>query len=130
MKLTLQSDYALRILMSLGNEPERIISVEEIAKKFEISKNHLMKVAQTLASNGYINTVRGRYGGLKLAAQPDQIRIGEVICAMEPDMNAVECLAGCACILLPRCKLKPVISAGIASFIDVLNEKTLTDICN
>lgn len=129
MKLTLQSDYALRLLMCLGNEPERTISVEEIARKFDISKNHLMKVAQTLAFNGYIETVRGRYGGLKLARLPDQVKIGNVVCAMEPDMNVVECFAGCTCALLPTCKLKPIIGAGIASFIDVLNEKTLADIC-
>lgn len=129
MKLTLQSDFAIRILMVLGGEPERVISVDEIASRFTISKNHLMKVAQSLSAAGYINTVRGRSGGMTLAKTPDKIRIGEVIAAIEPDMNIVECFGNNNCSLLPGCKLKPVIGSGYHAFINALNEKTLTDIC-
>ena len=129
MKLTLQSDFALRILMALGAEPERIISVEEIASRYAISKNHLMKVAQSLSAAGYVNTVRGRSGGMQLAKSPSKIRIGEVVSAKEPDMNIVECFGNNNCALLPGCKLKPVIGSGYQAFINALNEKTLTDIC-
>ncbi len=128
MKLTLQSDYALRILMALNNERERIISVEEISQRFTISKNHLMKVARTLVVHGYVETVRGRSGGMKLARNPKDIKIGDVVCAIEPDMNIVECFANTDCALLPGCKLKPLIGSGIAAFVHTLNEKSLADI--
>jgi len=129
MKLTLQTDYALRILMALASEPHRIISVEEIAQKFSISKNHLMKVARALMSSGYVKTLRGRNGGMRLAKPAEKIAIGDVVCAIEPDMNMVACYTNTECALLPNCRLKPLIGTGVAAFIHALNQKSLSDLC-
>ncbi len=129
MKLTLQSDYALRILMTLHDNKARIVSVDEIAQKFSISKNHLTKISRALCANGYVKTVRGRNGGMELACEADQIKIGDVICAMEPDMNVVECFGRSNCALLPGCGLKPLLGLAIKAFVAELNKKTLFDIC-
>lgn len=129
MKLTLQTDYALRILMVLNDEPDRTISVDEISRQFSISKNHLMKVAQALSAHDFIKTERGRNGGLRLAMAADEIRIGAVVSAIEPDMNIVECYQNSNCALLPNCRLKPLFGLAARSFIETLNQKTLSDIC-
>ena len=79
MRLTLQTDHALRILMALGQADGRIVSVEELAKTFAVSKNHLMKTAQALIAAGFVASVRGRSGGIKLAKPADEINIGDVV---------------------------------------------------
>ncbi len=133
MKLTLQTDIALRILMTLAAEPERQRSVEEISDHFRLSKHHVMKTAQQLAKLGYIKTVRGRAGGIRLARDSATIRIGEVIRAVEPDMKMAECFQagnkGQQCALLPNCKLKGLLGIALVRFLSALDEKTLADIC-
>src|SRR5215469_4297456 len=93
MRLTYQTDYSLRLLMYLSVQGERRSSIREIATQYGISENHLMKVTQKLAALGYVDALRGRSGGLKLARAAEQIRIGEVVRAMEPDFAIVECFA-------------------------------------
>ncbi|MFK7903223.1 MAG: Rrf2 family transcriptional regulator [Nitratireductor sp.] len=131
MKLTLQTDYALRILMTLAKTPERLFSVQELADSFSVSKNHLMKTAQHLTLHGFIKTERGRNGGIKLAMAPNEISIGNVVRLIEPNMHIAECFskdsAGKACSLLPNCKLKSLLGSALVSFISVLDEKTLED---
>jgi len=132
MKLTLQTDYALRILISLAEKPDQLHSVGDVAKRFLVSKNHLMKTAQILSTHGYIKTERGRNGGLKLAVRPSQINIGAIVKLMEPNMHMAECFqkssSSSQCALLPNCKLKGVLHEALSSFMSVLEDKTLADI--
>ncbi|MBL1404976.1 MAG: Rrf2 family transcriptional regulator [Hyphomicrobiales bacterium] len=134
MKLTLQTDYALRILISLAQNPGQLQSVQDLANRFSVSKNHLMKTAQHLSAHGFIKTERGRKGGLRLAMLPKDIVIGNVIRKMEPNLEMAECFqqgeAGKACQLLPSCKLKGLLGEALASFLQVLEQKTLADIAS
>src|SRR6516162_2554513 len=91
MRLALSTDYALRLLMLVGLEPERLVTIEEIADRFGISKNHLMKVAYLLGQAKSLESVRGRNGGLRLGKAPDQIAVGELVRKMEPDFVVVAC---------------------------------------
>ncbi|MES2602709.1 MAG: Rrf2 family transcriptional regulator, partial [Pseudomonadota bacterium] len=86
MRLTTYSDYALRMLMYLALKEDRLATIAEIAASYDISSNHLMKVAHQLGVAGYVETVRGRGGGLRLAKQPDTIRLADVVRYTEPDM--------------------------------------------
>src|SRR5689334_22507661 len=91
MRLTAHTDFSLRVLMTLAVVPDRVVTIEELAQRHRLSKNHLMKVAQTLVSAGYVEGVRGRAGGLKLAKHPEAIRMGEVDRMLEQDARLVEC---------------------------------------
>ena len=79
MRLTFSTDYGLRLLMLVGLEPDRLVTIQEVADRFQISKSHLMKVAYELGQAGYLETVRGRNGGLRLGKAPEQIGVGEVV---------------------------------------------------
>jgi Rrf2 family transcriptional regulator, nitric oxide-sensitive transcriptional repressor len=107
MRLTLSTDYALRLLMLLGLEPHRLVTIEEVADRSRISKNHLMKVAYQLGQAECLETVRGRNGGLRLGKAPDRIVVGEVVRMMEPDFAVVECEDPTGyCKIAPSCALR------------------------
>ena len=91
MRLTVYTDYSLRLLMYLALKDDGLATIEEIAKSYGISKNHLMKVAHQLGVAGYVETVRGRHGGLRLAKPAKAIGLGEVVRHTEPDMAIVMC---------------------------------------
>jgi Rrf2 family nitric oxide-sensitive transcriptional repressor len=129
MRLSSYSDYALRILIYLAVQPDKLPTIAEIADRYGISKNHLMKVAHQLGVGGYIETVRGRGGGLRLGKQPEQIRLGEVVRFTEQDLAIVECMGtGNECLLTPSCVLKGVLGEALQAFLAVLDEYTLADI--
>ena len=90
MQLTRYSDYSLRVLIYLALDPERLVTIEEIAQSYGISKAHLMKVVHQLGLNGYVETVRGRGGGLRLARRPEEITVGEVVRSTEENMALVD----------------------------------------
>ena len=126
MRLTFQTDYALRMLMYLAVQGDRRSSIHEIATQYGISENHLMKVTQRLAALGYIDALRGRSGGLKLAGKPEQISVGDVIRAMEPDLAIVECFGSeNTCSITPACALRHVLDEARESFLSVLDNCTL-----
>jgi Rrf2 family nitric oxide-sensitive transcriptional repressor len=126
MRLTYQTDYALRMLMYLAVQGERRSSIREIATQYGISENHLMKVTQRLAALGYVDALRGRSGGLKLAAKAEDIRIGDVVRAVEPDLQIVECFgAENTCAITPVCALRNVLDEARESFLGVLDGYTL-----
>jgi Rrf2 family nitric oxide-sensitive transcriptional repressor len=91
VQLTCYSDYSLRVLIYLAVDPERLVTIEEIARSYAISKGHLMTVVHQLGLRGYVETVRGRGGGLRLARRPEEIRVGEVVRSTEENMILVEC---------------------------------------
>src|SRR5688500_16523949 len=107
MYLTLYSDYSLRVLIYLGLHPDRLCSIAEIAQAYGISRNHLLKVVNELANLGFVQSTRGRGGGLTLGRDPSQISLGEVIRQTEP-LHLVECFDAKTntCRLAPSCELK------------------------
>src|SRR5438045_3276406 len=92
MRLSKHSDYAFRMLMHTALRAPALATVADIARDFSLSAAHLNKVAQTLASHGYLQTVRGRAGGLRLAREPDAIRLGSVARITEPDFPIAPCM--------------------------------------
>ncbi|MBN9244717.1 MAG: Rrf2 family transcriptional regulator [Mesorhizobium sp.] len=129
MRLTNFSDYALRMLMYAASAGERLITIEEAARVFGVSKTHLNKVANTLTRAGYLRSVRGRSGGLTLGMAPADICIGDVIRLTEPDFALVECFAsGNQCVITQRCKLPRMLNDAMASFHATLDRYTLADI--
>jgi Rrf2 family nitric oxide-sensitive transcriptional repressor len=129
MRLTFSTDYALRLLMLVGLETERLVTIEEVADRFGISKNHLMKVAHQLGQRGYLETVRGRNGGLRLGKAPDQIVVGEVVRKMEPDFAVVECESPAGyCRIAPCCTLRSAMREAVQAFLAKLDQYTLEEL--
>lgn len=129
MHLTRHTDYALRLLMLLALRPDRRVTIAEIARRFGISRNHLMKVAQRLGAQGYLDTVRGKGGGLTLAQAPGSIRLGRVVRDGESGFPLAECFqAGSHCPIESGCRLKPVLGDALSAFLRVLDGYTLRDL--
>jgi Rrf2 family nitric oxide-sensitive transcriptional repressor len=130
LRLSLHSDYAFRMLMHAALRAPALSTVGEIAHDFGLSATHLNKVAQTLAAHGYLQTVRGRSGGLRLLQQPDSIRLGAVALVTEPDFQIASCMApgGGNCPIYDPCVLRGILSAAANSFIAELNQWTLADL--
>lgn len=129
MQLKRFTDYALRVMLFVARESHRTCTMSEIAAYYDISLEHLRKVVHRLAQLGYLKSTRGRGGGLALGRDPARIRVGEVVLAMEGDMNIIDCHA-LACVLLPGCSLKSALDRASLAFIAVLNEVTLADLLN
>jgi len=131
MRLSTFSDYSLRVLMHLGNNPGNLITIGEIASLHGISENHLMKVVHQLGRSGYIETVRGKGGGMRLARAAAEIRLGDVIRQTESDFKLVECFAADAtCRLVPDCRLHGILDSALASMFLVLDGYTLADLAS
>ena len=130
MQLTRFTDYSLRVLIYLGLHQAQLSTIGEIAKNYGVSENHLMKVVHTLAGHGYIETVRGKGGGMRLSRDPAMINIGDVVRDTEENLDIVECFnpANQACPLLPACALKSVLSEARKSFLATLDRYTLADL--
>jgi len=129
MRLTTFSDYALRLLMYAATRSDRLITIEETADVYGISRAHLMKVANQLTRAGFLKATRGRTGGLALAKRPEKIRLGDVVRATEPDFALVECFtAGNDCLITPRCRLKGVLKEALLAFVGTLDRYTLADL--
>lgn len=129
MRLTNFSDYALRVLMYAAARDERLITIEETAKLYGISRAHLMKVVNQLTRAGYLKAVRGRSGGLALAKRSHKIRLGDVVRLTEPDFALVECFgADNKCIITSRCRLRGALKEALEAFIATLDRYTLADL--
>ena len=127
MQLSKFTDYGLRVLMQLAaNDPERV-SVGQIAKSFNISDNHVAKVASALVKGGFVASGRGRTGGLTLAKPADQINIGAVVRYMSGDVPVVECFAADAknCAAFTQCGLRGPLFQAQQAFFNVLDEYTV-----
>lgn len=125
MKLTKYTDYAIRVLMYLASDPERLASVAEIARGYGISQNHLTKVVHNLGRLGYIVTARGRSGGIRLARPATEINIGAVIRQFEDDFDLVDCQN---CVVQPVCGLSGLLNRAVRAFLAVADGYSLADI--
>jgi Rrf2 family nitric oxide-sensitive transcriptional repressor len=130
MQLTRFTDYALRALVYLGAHRERLSTISEIAAFYDISEAHLMKIVHRLATAGYIETLRGKGGGMRLSREPHLINLGDVVRDTEDNMNIVECFDPTrqSCPLLPACTLKSVLTEARRNFIATLDRYTLKDV--
>lgn len=129
MKLTLYTDYSLRVLLYLAYKEGEAATISELADFYKISRNHLVKVVHDLGKNGYILTARGKGGGMKLARLPEEIRISEVVKKTEPDLDLLECFNPSTdqCAITRICNLKSILFEARANFMGVLEKYTLAD---
>ena len=132
MRLTTYTDYGLRLLMYVVLKDGQLATIQEVADAYGISKNHLMKVAHNLGLHGYLETVRGRGGGLKLARRPERIGLGEVIRWMEGDFVMAECFDATqnACRITRVCRLKGILGEALTAYLAVLDKYTLADLAD
>jgi Rrf2 family nitric oxide-sensitive transcriptional repressor len=127
VRLTQFTDYALRVLLFMGRQRGRTCTMGEVAAYYGISQEHLRKVVHKMAKLGYLDSTRGKGGGIVLGQDPSTIHIGDVILALEEDMNIVDCDA-MNCVLFPECSLKDALNRGSKAFIAALNKVTLADL--
>jgi Rrf2 family transcriptional regulator, nitric oxide-sensitive transcriptional repressor len=130
MQLTQYTDYGLRTLIALGLAQPRRMTVAQISSAYDISRHHLVKIAARLSEQGYIQTLRGKGGGMCLARDPSQIRIGDVVRSMEAELGVVECLesGGGNCAIVTSCRLKPLLATATDRFMAELDAHTLADV--
>jgi Rrf2 family transcriptional regulator, nitric oxide-sensitive transcriptional repressor len=129
LRLTLYTDYSLRVLLYLASKPEGSATITEIAEYYKISRNHLVKVVHNLGVNEFITTSRGKNGGIRLAHSADQILLSDVVRKTEPDMDLLECFNSETdhCVISPTCRLKSMLYEGRSAFMAVLEKNTLAD---
>jgi Rrf2 family nitric oxide-sensitive transcriptional repressor len=130
MRLTLYADYSLRLLIFAALRPGGRVTIQQAAAAYGISRNHLMKVALELGRKGFLETARGRGGGLRLARPPAQIGVGEVVRAMEDDLLLVECFdpETSRCPLTGACRLRGALSRALDAYLKVLDDYSLADL--
>lgn len=131
VRLTVYTDYSLRTLLYLGvRGQDHLATIQEIADAYQISKNHLMKVTYDLGQHAYIETIRGRGGGIRLAKDPKDINIGEVVRKTEEDFHIVECFnpESNLCKISAECQLKFALNQALKAYFAVLDTYTLADV--
>jgi Rrf2 family nitric oxide-sensitive transcriptional repressor len=129
MQLTKFSDYALRVLLFAHAAGDRLVTIEEIAAAYRISRAHLMKVVNALTRAGFLTPVRGRSGGVRLAKPADKIVLGAVVRATEPNFALVECFStGNQCMITGCCRLPSVLGEALDAFLCVLDQHTLASV--
>jgi len=125
MRFTRYTDYAMRVLLYLGGRPDALCSVPEIAKAYGVSQNHLMKVVHDLGKAGYVTSVRGRFGGIRLARPAEEINVGAVVRQTEEGFDLVDCGT---CMIAPACGFTGVLHEALGAFMAVLDRYTLADL--
>jgi Rrf2 family nitric oxide-sensitive transcriptional repressor len=130
MRLAEYTDYTLRVLMFCSANPERLVTIAELADRHVVSKNHLMKIVNDLSRQGVLQTTRGRGGGVRLLQAPGDIRIGDVVRSAETDFRLVECFdqRTNTCTLTPSCRLKGLLGRALQAYFKELDGATLADI--
>ena len=129
MQLTSYTDYSLRALLYLGTHQGRLVTISEISDFHKISRNHMVKVVHNLGKHHFIQTVRGKSGGIRLACDPANIILADVVRLTEPHMNIQECFSKetNTCPLINNCKLTGVLYRARQGFMDVFEKTTLAD---
>jgi len=130
MRLTLHTDYALRVLIHTGLKGAALSTIPEIVAHFHISRSHLMKVVHRLGQLGYIETIRGKRGGIRLERQPAQINVGAVVRDMEEELGVLGCLQGEPgyCCIEECCTLRSALRDATNAFLGTLDRYTLADL--
>lgn len=130
MRLTTRTNLAMRTLMFCAANPDRIVRKQEVAETCNASENHLAQVIHLLAQKGFLKTVRGRAGGLRLGRRPDDIKVGEVFRAFEAVLPFTECFAGGEnqCPLVGACRLKCVLAEALSAFYGKLDSVSVADL--
>lgn len=129
MRLTLFTDYSLRVLLVLASRTEALVTIADITEAFGISQAHLMKVTHALGKTGWVDTVRGRNGGMRLAVDPRKLSLGEVVRRLEADFALVECLGeDNHCVLTGGCGLEAALRLATEVFLRELDRYTLADL--
>jgi Rrf2 family nitric oxide-sensitive transcriptional repressor len=129
MRLTLYTDYSLRVLLYLAYKKDETVTITELADFYKISRNHLVKVVHNLGIKGYIHTTRGKNGGLRLERPANEIVIGDVVRKMEPDFELLECFNAATdhCVITKNCALKSVLINARDDFLATLDQYTVAD---
>jgi Rrf2 family transcriptional regulator, nitric oxide-sensitive transcriptional repressor len=125
MRFTRYTDYAIRVMIHLGVHRDGLSSIAEIAHAYDISHNHLMKVAQDLAAAGFVEAVRGRNGGLRLGRPPEEINLGALVRHTECGFELVDCSV---CAIRPACGLPAILREATRAFVTVLDQYTIADL--
>ena len=130
MRLTLHTDYALRVLLYVGLKRDELATVAEIVRHFDISKGHVMKVVHRLARLGYVHTLRGKKGGIRLAREPGAITAGGVVRDVEPELGVLGCLQERSgyCRIEKCCTLRGALREATSAFLATLDRYTLADL--
>lgn len=130
MRLTSYTDFGLRMLMRMASAPERVHSTSDLAAEFGLSRDHLTKIMQGLVRAGVVETRRGRGGGAILTRPPEEIRLGDIVAALEEGQALVECFGktGNSCVIDGSCRLKWLLRAGERAFLEELNRSNLGDV--
>jgi len=131
MRLTSFTDYSLRVLIYLGLHEAKLVTIRQVSDAFGISENHLMKVIYKLSTLGYVESVRGRGGGIRLAGTPEETRLGHLVRQVEPDFTIVECFDGQhrqECVIDSSCHLRAVLGKALDAFLAELDRHTLADL--
>jgi Rrf2 family transcriptional regulator, nitric oxide-sensitive transcriptional repressor len=129
MRLTLYTDFALRVLIQVGLNDGKLTTINDVAQSFGISKSHLMKVVNDLSQKGYLDTVRGRNGGIRLVGEPRHINIGQVVRDTEDQLDVVSCLGRKGyCPIQRICVLRGALRDATEAFLAVLDTYTLADL--
>ncbi|MCI5630718.1 MAG: Rrf2 family transcriptional regulator [Clostridiales bacterium] len=130
MYLSKFTDYSFRILMYLGNNPDKLSTVDELSSILGLSTHHVKKIVYKLSTNNYILSLKGRNGGIKLGMDPKDINLGKLLEITEDNLDILECFSieNNTCSLNNCCKLKPIINDALESFKLELSKYTLDDI--
>lgn len=130
MQLTMHTDYAFRTLIALAVVAPEMTTVGALGDRYRISANHLSKVVQRLSDLGYVQTLRGKAGGVRLAVAAESVRLGDVVRGMEPELGLAECLRGPPnrCSIAPACRLRGILAKALEGFLAALDEYTLADL--
>ncbi len=128
MRLTNFTDYALRILIYAGSNPDRLITIDEVKDLYGLSRGHLMKIVNLLTQNHILIATRGRSGGFKLASDPSTISIGDIIRITEPNFKLVECFSSQnECLISQYCKMPDPFNEALNAFLAALDKYKLSD---
>ncbi|MBS7350349.1 MAG: Rrf2 family transcriptional regulator [Comamonas sp.] len=130
MRLTALTDYALRLLMYVARHPQRLCTIAEVAQAQHVSQTHLMKVTHQLGQQGWLQTIRGKGGGIRLAHPPQNIGIGAVVRSMEPSFALAECFNPdhSSCRMTSHCQLTGILEGALMAFFAHLDRFTLADL--
>lgn len=130
MKLNAKTDFLYRALIYVALHPDRLVTAREIAEAYDLSHNHISKVCQELIRHGFLKGQRGRGGGVQLARDPEEIRLGELLYLGERKPKIIDCETGIggACRIAPACRLQGYLAKAQRAFLEVMNSHTLAEV--